>query len=87
MQQTSARGLAWQPYLHNPSLGHLLGTVDTLPTLLIWGRQDKVVPLNAGQIYQRSIKDSKLTVFDQCGHRPEIEKSADFIREAQSFLG
>lgn len=79
--------LAWQPYLHNPSLGHLLGTVDTLPTLLVWGRQDKVVPLNAGQIYQKSIKDSKLTVFDHCGHRPEIEKSADFIREAQSFLG
>jgi pimeloyl-ACP methyl ester carboxylesterase len=45
-----------------------------------------MVPLNAGQIYQRSIKDSKLVVFDQCGHRPEIEKSADFVREAQSFL-
>jgi pimeloyl-ACP methyl ester carboxylesterase len=78
--------LAWQPYLHNPSLGHLLEVVDTLPTLLVWGRQDSIVPLNAGEIYQRSIRNSRLLVFDQCGHRPEIEKSADFIREVQTFL-
>jgi len=78
--------LAWQPYMHNPSLNHLLEAVDTLPTLLVWGKQDRVVPLNAGQIYNKSIKDSKLLVFDQCGHRPEIEKSAEFIKEVQSFL-
>jgi pimeloyl-ACP methyl ester carboxylesterase len=78
--------LAWQPYLHNPSLGHLLEAADNLPTLIVWGRQDTVVPLNAGEIYQRSIRDSKLVVLEQCGHRPEIEKSAEFINEAQSFL-
>ncbi|HEV3113601.1 MAG TPA: alpha/beta hydrolase [Candidatus Binataceae bacterium] len=77
--------LAWQPYLHNPSLDHLLEVVDT-PTLLIWGRQDSIVPLNAGEIYQRSIRNSRLAVFDQCGHRPEIEKLADFLRETQTFL-
>jgi pimeloyl-ACP methyl ester carboxylesterase len=78
--------LAWQPYMHNPSLNHLLGAADTLPTLLVWGKQDRVVPLNAGQIYNKSIKDSKLLVFEQCGHRPEIEKSPEFIKEVQSFL-
>jgi hypothetical protein len=25
-------------------------------------------------------------VFDNCGHRPEVEKSADFIREVEKFL-
>jgi pimeloyl-ACP methyl ester carboxylesterase len=44
------------------------------------------VPLNAGEIYQRSIRNSRLAVFDQCGHRPEIEKLADFLRETQTFL-
>ena len=78
--------LAWQPYMHNPSLTHLLEAVDTLPTLLVWGKQDRVVPLNAGEIYNKSIKDSKLLVFEQCGHRPEIEKSPEFIKEVQSFL-
>jgi pimeloyl-ACP methyl ester carboxylesterase len=77
--------LAWQPYMHNPSLNHLLEVVDT-PTLLIWGKQDSVVPLNAGEIYQRSIRGSRLAVFDQCGHRPEVEKLSDFLRETQNFL-
>ena len=45
--------LAWVPYLHNPSLPHLLGVIDKLPTLLVWGRQDKVSPLSAGEAYIR----------------------------------
>src|SRR5215469_17258349 len=77
--------LAWQPYMHNPSLDHLLGVVDT-PTLLIWGKQDNFVPLNAGEIYQRSMRNARLVTFDQCGHRPEIEKLPDFLRETQNFL-
>lgn len=81
----SAR-LAWMPFMHNPSLPHLLGVVVNLPTLLMWGRQDQVVPLNAGEIYQKSIKSSRLSVLENCGHRPEIEKSAEFIREVEGFL-
>ena len=45
--------LAWVPYLHNPSLPHLLGVIDKLPTLLVWGRQDKVSPLSAGEALQQ----------------------------------
>ena len=78
--------LAWVPYLHNPSLPHLLGVIDKLPTLLVWGRQDKVSPLSAGEAYHKAIAGSKLAVLDQCGHRPEIEKNADFLREVKGFL-
>jgi pimeloyl-ACP methyl ester carboxylesterase len=78
--------LAWVPYLHNPSLPHLLGVVDRLPTLLIWGREDGVVPLSAGESYKKAIAKSKLVVFDHCGHRPEIECNADFVREVKAFL-
>jgi pimeloyl-ACP methyl ester carboxylesterase len=78
--------LAWVPYLHNPSLPHLLGVIDKLPTLLIWGREDQVSPVSAGEVYQKSIAGSKLVVFDNCGHRPEIEKNAEFLREVKGFL-
>jgi pimeloyl-ACP methyl ester carboxylesterase len=78
--------LAWVPYLHNPSLPHLLGVIDKLPTLLVWGREDKVSPLSAGQLYNKSIAGSKLVVLDHCGHRPEIEKNAEFLREVKGFL-
>ena len=79
--------LAWQPYMFNPSLPHLLeGTVNA-PTLLVWGRDDKVVPISAAQVYQKSIKNSRLLALEGCGHRPEIEKSEQFIKEVQNFLG
>jgi pimeloyl-ACP methyl ester carboxylesterase len=78
--------LAWSPFLHNPSLPHLLGVIDSLPTLLIWGRQDAVSPLGAGEAYVRAIAGAKLVVFDKCGHRPEIEHTPEFLREVRSFL-
>ena len=81
----SAR-LAWKPYMHNPSLGPMLEGVSGLPTLLVWGQEDKVVPINAGHIYNRSIAGSELATFEGCGHRPEIEQSQAFINRVQRFL-
>src|SRR5713101_9152031 len=78
--------LAGVPFMHNPSLLHLLGVAAGLPTLLLWGREDGIVPVSAGEGYRRAIAGAKLIVFEGCGHRPEIEKTADFIRETEAFL-
>ncbi len=78
--------LAWAPFMHNPSLPHLLASVADLPTLLLWGRQDAVVPPSAGEVYRDAIKGARMVTFDACGHRPEIERSADFVREVEAFL-
>jgi pimeloyl-ACP methyl ester carboxylesterase len=79
--------LAWQPFMHNPSLGHLLEVVDSLPTLLVWGKQDGIVPVAAANDYKRAIKNSELAVFDNCGHRPEVEVRDQFVRRIREFLG
>jgi pimeloyl-ACP methyl ester carboxylesterase len=81
----SAR-LAWKPYMHNPSLGPLLEGVRGLPTLLIWGRDDRVVPLSSGRLYNQAIAGSGLVVFDNCGHRPEIEQTSQFVDRVRGFL-
>jgi pimeloyl-ACP methyl ester carboxylesterase len=81
----SAR-LAWVPFMHNPSLPHLLAVAANLPTLLVWGKQDRVVPFTAADDYKRAMKSAKVVAFDNCGHRPEVEKSADFLREIEQFL-
>jgi pimeloyl-ACP methyl ester carboxylesterase len=78
--------LAWAPFLHNPSLPHLLGVIDGLPSLLIWGRQHAVSPLGAGELYAQAIAGSKLVVLEKCGHRPEVERTGEFLREVRSFL-
>ncbi len=81
----SAR-LAWEPYMFNPSLPHLLEGIDGLPTLLVWGKQDPVVPLSAAEAYQRAIKGSKIAAIDKCGHWPAVEQPAEFLKQVQTFL-
>jgi len=78
--------LAWQPYFHNPSLPHLLEGVANQSILLIWGRQDRVVPRSVMDLYNRALTGSKLVVFEDCGHRPEIERTDQFVSEVRKFL-
>ncbi|RPJ26335.1 MAG: alpha/beta fold hydrolase, partial [Planctomycetaceae bacterium] len=78
--------LGWRPYMHYPSLPHLLRRLRKLPTLIIWGRQDAIVPLSAGEVYHASIPGSQLVILDNCGHQPEIERADEFIRHMQAFL-
>jgi pimeloyl-ACP methyl ester carboxylesterase len=85
--RTEIARLAWEPYLFSPSLPKLLEGVTGLPTLIIWGRQDPVIPVSASELYNKSIAGSKLALLDRCGHRPEIEKTAEFVKLLRDFLG
>jgi pimeloyl-ACP methyl ester carboxylesterase len=78
--------LGWRPYMHYPSLPHLLRRLRKLPTLIVWGRQDAIVPLSAAEVYHASIPGSRLVILDDCGHHPEVEKPDEFVRQVQAFL-
>lgn len=56
------------------------------PTLIIWGRQDGLVPLADGERFNREIAGSKLVVIEQCGHVPNFEKAAEFNAATLKFL-
>ncbi|PKB83733.1 MAG: hypothetical protein BZY88_01445 [SAR202 cluster bacterium Io17-Chloro-G9] len=81
-----ASRLLWKPYMHNPSLPHYLAPVKA-PTLVVWGRQDAIVPLECGELYQQAISGAQLQVIDQCGHSPQIEKPQEFHQHVSAFLG
>ena len=57
------------------------------PTLIVWGRNDRVVPVPAAFSYQRRIPNSRLEVFDQTGHVPMLERPVRFNRLLDEFLG
>jgi pimeloyl-ACP methyl ester carboxylesterase len=78
--------IAWKPYMHSLTLRRLLPSVR-VPTLLVWGRQDAITPLDCGDIYHRAISGSRLAVIEQCGHMPEMEKPAEFVALVGDFLG
>jgi pimeloyl-ACP methyl ester carboxylesterase len=81
-----AARLTWKPYMHNPRLGRFLGRV-TNPTLIVWGRQDRIVPLECGEQYRRLLPNAALTVLEACGHSPPIEQPEVFARLVLDFLG
>ncbi|MDT4969420.1 MAG: hypothetical protein QOJ64_4157 [Acidobacteriota bacterium] len=56
------------------------------PTLIIWGREDGLLPLADGQRFQKAIPNSQLLVFDKCGHVPQVEKVAEFNAALLKFL-
>jgi pimeloyl-ACP methyl ester carboxylesterase len=65
--------IAWKPYMYSPTLPHLLGGVAT-PTLLVWGRDDRIVPLECGERYAKALPRARLEIVEGAGHFVEMEK-------------
>jgi pimeloyl-ACP methyl ester carboxylesterase len=62
-----------------------LGSIHA-PTLVVWGREDALIPLASGEKFRDHIPGAKMVVFDQCGHVPQIEKAPEFNRAVLDFL-
>jgi 2-hydroxy-6-oxonona-2,4-dienedioate hydrolase len=56
------------------------------PTLIVWGREDGLVPLSEGERFNKDIAGSKLVVIDESGHVPNAEKPAEFNAVVLKFL-
>ena len=61
-------------------------TLD-VPALLIWGREDPVVPVSVGERLLRELPRARLVVLDRCGHLPQEERPEEALEALLSFLG
>jgi len=64
---------------------HLVREID-VPTLIVHGREDRVIPLTNSLRLHELIEDSQLHVFGRCGHWVQIERAAAFNRLVADFL-
>ena len=81
----AAARVAWNPYFHNPKLPGRLYRV-AMPVLIVWGRQDGLIPLAHGERYRTLLPDARLEVIERCGHLPILERAAEFLRLVRPFL-
>ncbi|HEV7747026.1 MAG TPA: alpha/beta hydrolase [Pyrinomonadaceae bacterium] len=58
----------------------------TVPTLILWGREDKVTPLKIGELLHNLIPNSTLEIIEKCGHIPQEEKPDETIIRISKFL-
>jgi pimeloyl-ACP methyl ester carboxylesterase len=73
------------PHFANPHLAKWLHRID-VPTLLIWGANDGLVPVRFGETYRRLIPNSKLVVIPEAGHAPFEENPEKFLAAITDFL-
>jgi pimeloyl-ACP methyl ester carboxylesterase len=83
-RQMAAR-LLWKPYMRSHTLQARLPAVAT-PTLVVWGRQDAIIPLSVCQSYVRAIPGATAKVLERCGHLPEMEQPDAFVEAVLDFL-
>jgi pimeloyl-ACP methyl ester carboxylesterase len=77
--------LAYRPRFHNPGLAKWLHRID-VPTLLLWGAEDGLVPPRFGEAYQALIPGSRLVVLPQAGHAPFDEQKDAFVAAFLDFI-
>ncbi len=82
---TTAR-LAWSPRNHDPHLYKWLHRID-VPTHIIWGKQDQLIPAEYAKELQKLIPNSRVTLFDQCGHLPQTEKTTEYCQSIIDAIG
>jgi pimeloyl-ACP methyl ester carboxylesterase len=56
------------------------------PTLIVWGKEDKVIPVAHAERFHRDIKNSRVIIYDPCGHTPMMERSEDLTKDFLQFV-
>jgi pimeloyl-ACP methyl ester carboxylesterase len=83
--RTTTARLIWQPRGYDPNLAKWLHRID-VPTLLIWGANDRLFPKEYAFAYQRLIPGAKVEIIADCGHLPQAEQRPAFIAALEGFL-
>ena len=84
-RQAMAR-LAGEPRLHNPHLHKWLHRID-VPTMVVWGQEDRLLPAVHGQAFAELIPGARLQVIAECGHLPHVEQFETTAAAMRSFIG
>jgi len=59
---------------------------NNIPTLIMWGMQDKLIPVEHCFAFERAIRNSRSIIFNDAGHAPFAEKPAIFCELLHEFL-
>ena len=71
----------------NTQLGYeRLKRIDNISTLIIWGTDDKVIPLEHSELFRKSIPNSHIEIIQDAGHAPFTEKPEQVFELIYNFL-
>jgi pimeloyl-ACP methyl ester carboxylesterase len=82
-EMTSTARVAWERN-YDPKLPRYLHRI-TVPTLLLWGEQDRLVPVQQAAVWAKSLPNSQIRTVPNVGHLV-LEESQDGMRIVKEFL-
>ncbi|MGD9998785.1 MAG: alpha/beta fold hydrolase [Acidimicrobiia bacterium] len=77
--------IAWKPYMFDRALPHLLAAA-TVPTLVLWGEGDAIVPRSCAEQYAQIMPNATLTTLPGGGHRLDLELPDEVARLVHEFV-
>ena len=83
-QLTTLASLAWNPS-YDPKLERRLKRI-TCPALIVWGENDRLIPLVYAEAFHRAIHGSEVAILSGTGHMPMFEKPQEWSRVIRAFL-
>lgn len=80
-------GVDWRG-IKRAALDEIGGSAHSIrvPTLIVWGQQDRVVPVAHAHIARKTIPNSQMHIFDRCGHAPMLERPDEFNALVTEFI-
>ena len=83
--QAAVARVGWSPYLHDPKLPARLQSVSQ-PTLVLWGEEDGLVPIEHGRMYADLLSNATFTTIPETGHLPALEKPRETAGLVAEFV-
>lgn len=59
---------------------------EAVPTLIVWGEDDRIIPSHHGEDAHRHVPGSRLVVFEGVGHLPQVEAPLRFVHTLEDFI-
>ncbi len=84
LERADGFGDALKALIHH-DIRERLGEIQ-MPTMIVWGQSDRVIPLSAALSYHRRIPHSRLEIFERTGHVPQLERPLRFNALLDEFL-
>lgn len=83
--RTMAMKLAYRPFMYDRALPGLLGKIR-VPTLVVWGDSDRIIPMECGERYARAIPGAQLAVLEECGHWAHLDRPEALAGTIRNFV-
>jgi len=66
--------------------GDRLYLAEAVPVLIVWGARDSIIPARHGEDAHRAVPGSRLEIFEDVGHMPQLEAPGRFVAVLERFL-